>query len=228
MIEVSVMYHMYQLMKFLSQTIMRIPGRAFVLSRQIIRRCVMIFVRPLFAGIGARVHLDPFGDYSYSKIYLGSDVFVGSGIVMRSGPKGSIQIGSHVMIGPNVSFHSGNHSTSYIGRFMSSVGEDEKLPGDENGIVVEDDVWIGSRAVILDGVKIRRGAVVAAGAVVTGNVPPYVVVGGVPAKIIKFRFNLESILMHEKQLYQSDQRLGVDEIRKNCQRRRRGADVACE
>lgn len=172
----------------------------------------MIFVRPLFAGIGARVHLDPFGDYSFARIHLGSDVFIGLGIVMRSGPRGSIQIGSHVMIGPNVSFHSGNHSTSYIGRFMSSVGEDEKLPCDEKGIVVEDDVWIGARAVILDGVTVRRGAVVGAGAVVTGDVPPYAVVGGVPARIIKFRLDVESILKHEEKLYSLDDRLRRDEI----------------
>jgi acetyltransferase-like isoleucine patch superfamily enzyme len=95
---------------------------------------------------------------------------------------------------------------------MSSVGDDEKLPGDENGIVVEDDVWIGARAVILDGVKVRRGAVVAAGAVVTGNVPPYAVVGGVPARVIRFRFDVEGILKHEEKLYSIDDRFRRDEI----------------
>jgi acetyltransferase-like isoleucine patch superfamily enzyme len=90
---------------------------------------------------------------------------------------------------------------------MSSVGEEEKLPCDEKGIVVEDDIWIGARAVVLDGAKIRRGAVVAAGAVVTRDVPPYAVVGGVPATVIKFRFDVESILKHEKMLYSIEERL---------------------
>lgn len=60
-------------------------------------------------------------------------------------------------------------------------------------IIIGHDVWIGAKAVILDGVSIASGAVVAAGAVVTKNVPPYAVVGGVPAKIIKFRFEKEKI-----------------------------------
>ncbi len=53
------------------------------------------------------------------------------------------------------------------------------------GIVVEDDVWLGAASVITDGVRIGKGAVVAAGAVVTNDVPPHTVVGGVPAKVIK-------------------------------------------
>jgi tetrahydrodipicolinate N-succinyltransferase len=55
-------------------------------------------------------------------------------------------------------------------------------------IVVEDDVWIGTNAVILSGVTLGRGSVVAAGAVVGKDIPPYAIVGGVPAKVIKYRF----------------------------------------
>jgi acetyltransferase-like isoleucine patch superfamily enzyme len=53
------------------------------------------------------------------------------------------------------------------------------------GIVIEDDVWLGAGAIITDGVRVGRGAVVAAGAVVTQDVPPHTVVGGVPARVIK-------------------------------------------
>ena len=60
-------------------------------------------------------------------------------------------------------------------------------------IIVEDDVWIGIHAIILSGVHIGRGAIIAAGAVVTNDIPPYAIVGGVPAKLIKYRFDHDLI-----------------------------------
>ena len=56
-------------------------------------------------------------------------------------------------------------------------------------IIVDDDVWIGQRALIMSGVHIGQGAIIASGAVVTKDVPPYAIVGGVPARIIRFRFS---------------------------------------
>lgn len=63
----------------------------------------------------------------------------------------------------------------------------------KGSIIVDDDVWIGYRATIMSGVHIGQGAVVAAGAVVTKDVPPYAIVGGVPARVIKYRFSPEVI-----------------------------------
>lgn len=60
-----------------------------------------------------------------------------------------------------------------------------ELPGQQAAVILEDDVWIGTRSMVLRGVTIHRGAVVASGAVVTKDVPPYTVVGGVPAKVIR-------------------------------------------
>lgn len=59
--------------------------------------------------------------------------------------------------------------------------------------IIENDVWIGARATVLDGVKIQNGAIIAAGALVTRDVPPYAIVGGVPAKIISYRFEKSKI-----------------------------------
>lgn len=65
-------------------------------------------------------------------------------------------------------------------------------------VIIGNDVWIGARAMVLGGVKIGNGAVIAAGAVVTKDVPPYAIVGGIPAKIIKYRFSPELIDQLEK------------------------------
>ena len=70
----------------------------------------------------------------------------------------------------------------------------EKQEGVSKGnIIVDDDVWIGFRSTILSGVHIGQGAIVAAGSLVTKDVPPYAIVGGVPAKVIKYRFSPEMI-----------------------------------
>jgi acetyltransferase-like isoleucine patch superfamily enzyme len=67
------------------------------------------------------------------------------------------------------------------------------LPNEAGSVVVGNDVWIGTRAIILSGVTIGDGAIIGAGAVVTRNVPPYAVVAGVPAKVIRFRYTQEQI-----------------------------------
>ena len=64
-------------------------------------------------------------------------------------------------------------------------------------VLIEDDVWCGSNVVILKGVTIGHGSIVAAGAVVTKSFPPYSIIGGVPAKLIRMRFTPEQILKHE-------------------------------
>jgi acetyltransferase-like isoleucine patch superfamily enzyme len=86
-----------------------------------------------------------------------------------------------VICGPRVSFHAENH-------VYTDPDTPIRLQGvTRRGIVVEDDCWIGAGSMILDGVRISRGCVVAAGAVVTRDVPPYSVVAGVPARVIKSR-----------------------------------------
>ena len=67
-------------------------------------------------------------------------------------------------------------------------------------VTIEDDVWCGANVTILKGVTIGRGSVVAAGAVVTKSFPPYSIIGGVPAKLLKMRFTPEQIEEHERKL----------------------------
>lgn len=83
-----------------------------------------------------------------------------------------------------------------VGRTMISITNDEKRPEDDKGIVFEGDNWVGANATILKGVTVGQGSVVAAGAVVVKDVPPFSIVGGVPAKVIKMRFPAELIQVH--------------------------------
>ncbi|MBP3710262.1 MAG: CatB-related O-acetyltransferase [Treponema sp.] len=75
--------------------------------------------------------------------------------------------------------------------FKAKIFGVEREALSKGDIVIEDDVWVGENALILSGVTIRQGAIVAAGAVVTKDVEPYSIVAGIPAKIIKYRFSEE-------------------------------------
>ena len=112
---------------------------------------------------------------------------------------GSSELGAFCSIGPGARVGGlGSHPVNWISShpvFYSSkmqVGvtfaKEDKFQ-EERFTLIGSDVWIGANAIIMDGVKVGDGAIVAAGAVVTRDVPPYSVVGGVPAKLIKFRFD---------------------------------------
>ena len=79
---------------------------------------------------------------------------------------------------------------------MISITDTEKRPEDDQDVIFEGDNWIGANATILRGVTIGHGAVIAAGAIVTKDVPPFSIAGGVPAKVIKMRFTEEELNEH--------------------------------
>lgn len=105
-----------------------------------------------------------------------------SGIGERSILSGIVTIGKDVMIGPELMCYTTNHKTTRTDIPMIDQGFSKTRP-----ITIGDDVWIGSRVIILGGVNVGNGAVIGAGSVVTHDVPPYSVVGGNPARIIKSR-----------------------------------------
>lgn len=170
------------------------------------RRLKMLLLRAAFKKHGKNFIFDPNGSYSYGTIEVGDDVFIGEGAVLRA-QKG-IVVGNKVMLGPNVIIRGGDHNTSVIGQFMFDVKN--KRPEDDQFICIEDDVWIGAGAIILKGVRLGRGCIIAAGAVVTKNVPPYTVVAGVPAKVLHARFDMETLIKHEACLYSPDWRLSAE------------------
>lgn len=106
-------------------------------------------------------------------------------------PEERLVIGNYCSIGPECVFMTGGEHrydglSTYPFRVKLGLCENESIT--RGPIVLEDDVWLGFRTTVMSGVTIGRGAVVAAGAVVTRDVPPYAIVGGIPAKVIKYRF----------------------------------------
>ena len=169
----------------------------------IIRRTIVCRLK----SCGKNVYIDGRNSYFSARlISIGSDVYIGPGADFAALSK-SITIGNKVLFAPNVSIRTDNHDVSCIGRFITDCTE--RRPQDEEDIVIEDDVWIGTRVIILKGVRIGRGSAIAAGTVLTHSVPPYCIVAGVPGRVIKKRFTKEEILLHEKALYPEHQRLAV-------------------
>ena len=124
--------------------------------------------------------------------------------------KGKLTVKKYAAIGAGCIIIPGDH--------VPTVGVPQYLAGrlhinDVDGeIIVGEDAWIGAGTILLSHCKIGRGAVVAAGAVVSKEVPPYAVVAGVPAKIIATRFSLEQIVAHEIKLYTKEERMTKVEL----------------
>ena len=177
------------------QMLMRIPGLLLIGARRLSRRLRMLALTPLFRKTGSRFRFDPDGQYSFSTIEVGDDVFLGPGAFL-SATESFIHIGNKVMFGPNVTVLGGDHRLDVVGVAMADVAE--KRPEDDRGVTIADDVWVGAGAIVLKGVSIGRGAVVAAGAVVTRDVPPYAIVGGCPARVIRPRFSADDQERHEQ------------------------------
>ena len=127
------------------------------------------------------------GRYSYGDLYP----------VMWYDNGAKLKIGSFCSIAEEVRFLvGGEHSYRTISTFPFDVFATRTSgphDGSKGDIVVGDDVWIGFRAMIMSGVTIGQGAMVAANALVTKDVPPYAIVGGNPARVIKYRFTPEIV-----------------------------------
>lgn len=134
------------------------------------------FLKGVFGRVGKNINVRPGIKFAVGKnISLGDNSGIGDKCFLQD--VGSINIGSDVLIGPEVMIFTANHEMRRDS-LIRNQGMEIK------GVIIEDDVWIGARAIILPGVKLMKGAVIAAGAVVSGDVEPYTVAGGVPAKKI--------------------------------------------
>lgn len=89
---------------------------------------------------------------------------------------------------------------------------------EDKDIIVEEDVWIGANVTLLAGVKVGRGATIAAGAVCTKSIPPYAIVIGNPAQVVGFNYTPEEIVQHEEKLYSQEERIPLAKLEKNYQK----------
>lgn len=136
---------------------------------------------------------EKFSACGYEHIYIGNHVYIGEQCRFLCA-EADIKIGNYVMFGPEVLIVTGNHRTDCVGEYMFNVKE--KLPKNDQPVLISDDVWVGARAIILKGSKIGKGSVIAAGAIVSGEVPEYSIYLG--KKDIRPRFNEEELVKHQE------------------------------
>lgn len=187
-------------------------GKTFILLRGAQNRLSTFFLRYLFKKCGRNVRFQAVDRFTYGTISIGDDVYIGPGATF-SATASSLTIGNKVSFGPNVTIMAGNHNTSVLGQTIFDTRE--VRPEDNRPVVISDDVWVGAGAIILHGCHIGRGAIVAAGALVRQDVPPYAVVSGMPARIIRFRWTIEEILYHEEKIYPKSLQLTRRQIEKS-------------
>lgn len=160
-----------------------------------IKRYLEIRNDPMNNNMGVGAMYDKYG-FSVGKYTYGHQQFFYSGVNLK-------EIGAFCSIAKNVTITGMNHPTNYITtnpfiyyKSRGLVSEDrlDLINKEKNEkVIIGNDVWIGANVTILPSVKIGNGAIVASGAVVTKDVPDYAIVGGVPAKVIKYRFTDEEI-----------------------------------
>ena len=175
-------------------------GLAMVKLRKIlnvVRTVLMFRVRYPWIEHGSNVHV-PWSATFWApnrKIRMGNNVGIGMHCTINS----DLTIGNDVMIAGHVGLISRNaHRYDVVGTSMF-----QSPRGDKEEIVIEDDVWIGFGAIIMSGVRIGRGSIVAAGAVVLKDIPPYSIFVSPPGRLLRSRFSPEQIEQHEIGLRQT-------------------------
>lgn len=137
-----------------------------------------------------------------NKMTIGNNVYIGKYCTIQA----DMEMGNNIIIANNVGLIGRyDHDYSMIGMNIKDapwIGNDNyDFLGKNKKIIVEDDVWIGFGAVIFTGIHIHKGAIIAAGSIVTKDVPPYAIVAGNPARIKGYRFDENQIKEHETILY---------------------------
>lgn len=155
--------------------------------------------------------------YNKKNLIMEEDTLIGENSVIMN-PRAPFVMKKFSFTAREILVLDGNHM-SIVGIPMIKVTDRVKDAHPDGGhynapVVVEEDVWIGARVILLSGVTVGRGSIVAAGAVVTKDIPPYCIAGGVPAKVIRPKWSIEEIRSHEIALYSKEERINVDDLSK--------------
>jgi maltose O-acetyltransferase len=152
---------------------------SFAFLGRLSKKCRALVCKQLFRSMGHNVNVE-------HGAYFGSGLLVeigdNSGIGVRCRVPSNIRIGKDVMMGPDVLIIGRNHGFDDLSKPMRLQGYKETPP-----VVIEDDVWLGARVIVLPGIRIGRGAIIGAGAIVSKDVPPYAICVGNPARIVRYR-----------------------------------------
>ena len=154
---------------------------SYAMLGRVSKKCRAIACRQIFQAAGRHINVEHGAYFGSGRLIEIGDY---SGIGVDCHIPSDIRIGNDVMMGPEVLIigRNQNHRIDNISKPMRLQGYEDALP-----VVIEDDVFLGARVIILPGIKIGKGAVIGAGAVVTKDVPPYAICAGNPARIIRFR-----------------------------------------
>lgn len=172
----------------------------------IIEKFLGFLIKNQMGQCGNNVMIKPLSSIfkGVENFYFSGDIRIARFATIYS-TKAKVIIGCKVEIAPYLKIITGNHRTDCIGHFMFNA-DYEKRPEDDKDVIIEGDNWIGINVIILSGVTIGRGSIIAAGAIVNKSCPPYSIIGGIPARILKYRFSIDEILEHEKLLYPKNKR----------------------
>lgn len=141
---------------------------------KVFKKVRAFFAKKIINSMGENVNIER-GACFNPEVRIGNN----SGIGVNCELNGNVTIGNNVLMGPEVVFYTQNHEFSDIQKTIIEQGYKEERP-----IIIEDDCWIGRRAIILPGVRIAKGTIIGAGAIVTKSFPQYSIIAGNPAKII--------------------------------------------
>ena len=149
-------------------------------------------IKMSFKSCGKHVSIGKRCDFvGIKNITVHSNVAIGDGCKFIT-TKAKVIINDYVMFAPDVTVVTGDHRVDIKGKPMFCVSDKEKKDENDRDVIFEGDNWIGTKSTILKGVTVGKGSVVAAGSVVTKNIPKNAIAAGNPAKIIKYRFEDEN------------------------------------